>query len=164
LQFFAWLITKVNQFLFDVAKWAVILISLLMLYEVISRYSFHSPTSWAPELATLLFGPFFLLGGPYLLHLRGHVSVDVLSSKAKGKLAIILSVTAVLLATVFGLILFWFSLPLAIQSFQYSETSFTSWNPQIWPSKLILPFSAAMLVLQSVAELVFCFSSAETQK
>ena len=26
--------------------------------------------------AVLLFGPYFLLGGPYLLHLKGHVALD----------------------------------------------------------------------------------------
>src|SRR3546814_8746720 len=49
----------------------------VMLYEVTSRYLFGAPTVWGMELATMLFGPYFLLGGPYLLHLRGHVNLDL---------------------------------------------------------------------------------------
>lgn len=151
-------ITALNRALFNGAKWLVVLFAFLMLHEVAARYSFHAPTSWAPELATLLFGPFFLLGGPYLLHTGGHVAVDLLSSKAMGRMAIALKVVALLLALVFGAILFWFAWPLAEQSYQYQETSYTSWNPPVWPAKLVLPLAAILLVLQSLAELLFVFS------
>ena len=145
-------ITAMNQALFQAIKWLVFLIAALMLWEVVSRYSLSSPTSWAPELATLLFGPFFLLGGPHLLHLGGHVAVDVLSERASGKVAHALTILGLVLAAVFGAILLWFSLPLVWQAFEYRETSYSAWNPQIWPSKIALPLAAALLVLQSIAD------------
>lgn len=148
-------ITTLNRWTFEATKWLVYVIAGLMLYEVISRYSFQSPTSWGPELATLLFGPFFLLGGPYLLHIGGHVAVDIVSSAAQGKLRIILAVVAALLALLFGLILLRFSLPLAWQSYEYGETSYSAWNPVVWPAKMVLPLAAVLLILQSLAEVVF---------
>ena len=78
-------VTALNRLLFTAAKWLVYVIVLLMLWEVLSRYLLAAPTSWAPELATLIFGPFFLLGGPYLLHLGGHVAVDVGRDDRRGK-------------------------------------------------------------------------------
>lgn len=147
-------ITAVNRTLFTGAKWLVYIIVLLMLWEVVSRYSLSSSTSWAPELATLIFGPFFLLGGPYLLHLGGHVAVDILSERATGRTALALKLIGLLLAAIFGAILVWFSLPLALQSFEYRETSYSGWNPQIWPSKAVLPFAAAMLCLQALADAI----------
>ncbi|WP_245586977.1 TRAP transporter small permease subunit [Pelistega indica] len=56
-----------------------------MIYEVISRYIFNSPTVWGLELATLIFGPYFLLGGAYLLHLKGHVNLDLVKNKLSDK-------------------------------------------------------------------------------
>lgn len=155
-------ICALNKTLFETAKWFVVLIATLMLYEVIARYSFKSPTSWAPELAALLFGPFFLLGGPYLLHIGGHVSVDLLSEKAGPKLKKILASIALILAFIFAGILLWFSLPLAMQSFEYRETSYSTWNPAIWPSKIVLPISAALMMLQVIAELAFLFTKNDT--
>ena len=76
-------ITTVNRWTFEATKWLVYVIAALMLFEVISRYSFSAPTSWGPELATLLFGPFFLMGGPYLLHTGGHVAAGALSALQK---------------------------------------------------------------------------------
>lgn len=128
-----------------------------MTYEVIARYFANAPTSWAPELAALLFGPFFLLGGPHLLHIGGHVAVDIVSSKAKGRWALFLATIALLLAVIFGAILLRFSAPLALQSIEYWETSYSSWNPPLWPSKSILPVAASLLILQAVAELIYLF-------
>ena len=148
-------ITTLNRWTFEATKWLVYVIAGLMLYEVISRYSLHNPTSWGPELATLLFGPFFLLGGPYLLHLGGHVAVDIVSSKAQGRLKTVLAIVAALLARLFGAILLRYSAPLAMQAYQYGETSYSAWNPVVWPAKMVLPLAAVLLILQALAEVVF---------
>ena len=154
-------VTAVNRTLFAAAKWLIYGIALLMLWEVVSRYALTVSTSWAPELATLIFGPFFLLGGPYLLHLGGHVAVDILSERADGRLATLLELIALLLAGVFGAILLWFSLPLAWQAFQYGETSYSDWNPPIWPAKAILPVAAALLCLQAMADAILTLADTE---
>jgi TRAP-type mannitol/chloroaromatic compound transport system permease small subunit len=147
-------ITALNRILFGLAKWLIYAIVFLMLWEVLSRYVFSSPTSWAPELATLIFGPFFLLGGPYLLHLGGHVAVDVASSSARGRLAVALKLVGLFLAAAFGAILLWFSVPLVLQSFSYGETSYSAWNPIVWPAKAFLPLSAFLLMLQALADAI----------
>lgn len=154
-------VTALNRWLFALAKWLVYAIVLLMLWEVLSRYMLHSPTSWAPELATLVFGPFFLLGGPYLLHLGGHVAVDVLSERATGRTATVLRIVGFVLAAAFGGILLWFSLPLAIQSWEYGETSYSAWNPVIWPAKAFLPLASALLLMQALAEIVLAIRNEE---
>ncbi len=156
---FALAVTVMNRFLFSAAKWLVFLIAALMLYEVLARYSFEAPTSWAPELATLLFGPYFLLGGPYLLHMGGHVCIDLLSARAGPRLALILAVTGLTLTMSFAGILLWFAHPLVVQSYEYAETSYSTWNPVIWPSKAVLPIAAILLIAQTIAEFVLLFSA-----
>lgn len=151
-------ITTASRAAFGVAKWGIWAITSLMLYEVVSRYLAVAPTSWAPELATLIFGPYFLLGGPYLLHLGGHVAVDIVSERATGVAARALEVVAALLALVFGGILLWFAAPLAWQSFEYGETSYSAWRPILWPSKAVLPLAAVLLMAQALAEVVFALA------
>ena len=153
-------VTAVSRSAFGIAKWGVWAIAALMLYEVVLRYAAASPTSWAPELATLIFGPYFLLGGPYLLHMGGHVAVDILSERANGGLARALEVVAALLALAFGGILLWFAAPLAWQSYQWGETSYSAWRPVLWPSKAVLPVAAALLMAQALAEAVFALARA----
>lgn len=154
-------VTGLNRWLFSATRWLVFAIAALMLYEVVARYSLRAPSSWAPELATMLFGPFFLLGGPYLLHLGGHVAVDIVSDRATGGLRRVLACLAALLALVFAAILLWFSLPLAIQSYNWGETTYSAWNPKLWPVKAVLPAVAVLLMLQALAELVLALSVPE---
>jgi TRAP-type mannitol/chloroaromatic compound transport system permease small subunit len=91
----------------------------------------------------------------------GHVAVDVLSERATGRTAAILHLVGLLLAAIFGAILLWFSAPLVIQSFQYGETSYSAWNPVIWPAKAVLPFASLLLILQALADAVFALQTQE---
>lgn len=154
-------VTALNRALFAAAKWLVYAIVLLMLWEVLSRYLLAAPTSWAPELATLIFGPFFLLGGPYLLHIGGHVAVDILSDKATGLAALVLRLVGLVLAAAFGAILLWFSAPLVWQSISYGETSYSAWNPVVWPAKAFLPLASLLLLLQALADAVTTLAGKE---
>jgi len=147
-------ITRINKFFFNIASVLIFLIVFSMLYEVISRYVFHAPTTWGMELATLLFGPYFLLGGAYLLHMRGHVSLDLLQKKLSAKNQRLLDLFSYVIIIVFSIIMFSYSFSHAMQAWEYKETSFSAWNPPIWPIKFAIPISVVLLGLQSVAEML----------
>lgn len=59
-------ITRLNRLVFVATVWLMAPVVPIMIYEVIARYLFGAPTVWAMELVVLVFGPYFLLGGPYL--------------------------------------------------------------------------------------------------
>ena len=126
----------------------------VMLYEVVSRYVFNAPTVWGMELAVLLFGPYFLLGGPYLLHLRGHVALDLMRQRLDARWNRIFDLLNFPIIIAFCLILLVYSVPAAWSSWQYAETSFSAWNPPIWPFKAAVPVSLALMLLQAIAELL----------
>ncbi|TCO69885.1 TRAP transporter small permease subunit [Rhodovulum euryhalinum] len=59
-----------------VAYWAVIAV-FVYYYEVIARYVFNSPTSWAHEGMYLMFGMQYLIAGAYAMLTESHVRVDI---------------------------------------------------------------------------------------
>lgn len=59
-----------------VSYWAVIAV-LVYYYEVIVRYVFNSPTSWAHESMYLMFGMQYLIAGSYAMLTESHVRVDI---------------------------------------------------------------------------------------
>lgn len=59
-----------------VAYWAVIAV-FVYYYEVIARYVFNSPTSWAHEAMYLMFGMQYLIAGAYAMLTESHVRVDI---------------------------------------------------------------------------------------
>lgn len=145
-------ITATNRAAFYLAISLIYLIVPVMLIDVVMRYAFNAPTVWGMESATLLFGPYFLLAGPYVLHQKGHVAMDLLRQRLslQGERALELFNMPVIIA--FCAILLWFSVPAAIDSWNYQETSFSAWNPPIWWTKAAVPISLALMLLQAVAE------------
>lgn len=151
---YALIITRISRFFFNIASLIIFLIVFSMLYEVISRYVFHAPTTWGMELATLLFGPYFLLGGAYLLHLRAHVNLDIIKNRLSDSQQRMLDIFSFVIIIIFSIIMLSYSLAPAIEAWEYKETSFSAWNPPIWPVKFAIPISVLLLGLQSLAEML----------
>lgn len=156
---YAGFVTRLNRLLFYIAAALMGIVVPVMLYEVVSRYVFDAPTTWGMELATLLFGPYFLLGGPYLLHLRGHVNLDLVHRRLPPRWQRRADLFSHVVIMTFCAILLHASLPLALQAWEYGETSFSAWNPPIWPYKFAVPASVALLGLQSLAEFLVLATS-----
>ena len=145
-------ITSVNRWIFRVTVWMMAVVVPVMLYEVVSRYLFNAPTVWGMELAVLIFGPYFLLGGPYLLHLKGHVTLDLARQRMSTRWQRRMDLLNYPVIVVFCGILLYFSVPSAWSSWRYGETSFSAWNPPIWPVKVAVPLALALMLLQALAE------------
>lgn len=145
-------ITALNRWIMIAATGLIAIMVAAICYEVIARYAFDAPTVWAMELARLLLGPYFLLAGPYLLHIGGHVNVDIVYAKLPERAAKVVDLLTVPVILYFGWVLLSYSLPLTITSFEQRETSTSAWNPQIWPAKAVMPMAFALLIAQAVAE------------
>lgn len=152
LSVFSNAITRLNHGLFRLTLWLMAVVVPVMLYEVIARYLFNAPTVWAMELAVLLFGPYFLLGGPYLLHLKGHVALDLVRQRLDANWSRRMDLVNYPVIVVFCAILLYFSVPAAWSAWNYRETSFSAWNPPIWPVKLTVPLALALMMLQALVE------------
>lgn len=145
-------ITAINRALFKAAVWIMAVVVPVMLYEVIARYFFNAPTTWGMELAVLLFGPYFLLGGPYLLHLKVHVSLDVVRQRLSPMWQRRMDLVNYPMIVIFCAILLYFSVPSAWSSWEYKETSFSAWNPPVWPIKAFVPLALALMMMQAIIE------------
>ena len=145
-------VTRLNRAIFHLTVWLMAIVVPVMLYEVVQRYVFNNPTVWAMELAVLLFGPYFLLGGPYLLHLRGHVSLDLVRQRLDATWQRRMDLVNFPVIMLFCAILLYFSAPAAWSAWEDRETSFSAWNPPIWPAKAAVPLAMVLMLLQALVE------------
>lgn len=150
-------ITTVNRWLFKVTVWLMAVVVPVMLYEVVARYVFDAPTVWGMELSVLIFGPYFLFGGPYLLHLKGHVALDLVRQRLSERWTRRLDLVNYPIIMVFCAILLYYSAPAAWSAWEYKETSFSAWNPPIWPVKAAVPLALALMLLQALAEWIYAW-------
>jgi TRAP-type mannitol/chloroaromatic compound transport system permease small subunit len=145
-------VTAMNRWVFRGATLLMFVIVPVMLFAVLARYGFNSPSAWAMELALMLFGPYFLMVGPYLLHERGHVNLDLVQHAVGPQVRRVLELINYPVIIAFAGILLVYAIPFAVQSFEYRETTYSSWNPPIWPVKLFVPLALVLLGLQATAE------------
>jgi TRAP-type mannitol/chloroaromatic compound transport system permease small subunit len=146
-----------------VTKWtgyacALLLIPLILAntIEVIMRYAFRSPTSWALETTVMSFGALFMLGCAYTLLLGAHVRTDMLWEKFSDRKKAIIDSTAYILFFLPTMALLFF---ISIDDFFYSwsineRSNAGTWQPIIWPLRGVIPLTAALLFLQGISELM----------
>lgn len=127
----------------------------VVIYEVIMRYGFNSPTTWGFEATAFLYGMHFMFGISYTDVKKGHVQVDIFTSLAPKKVRAALSaVTTLLLFMPVIACMTWASGKFAWTSIEGLERNSTSWAPPIYPFKVIMAICFLILLLQGVANLI----------
>ena len=147
-------ITSLNKLIFRGAAWLIYPLVFVIMYEVVMRYFVGRPTNWVYDMTWILFGAFSFLGGAFTLAEKGHVKADIVLTLLPKKLAALITTLCYLLLffPLMGYMVFACS-RYFMNSYNMGEMSqYTSWNPVLWPSKLILLISMAMLLLQGVVE------------
>lgn len=147
-------ITRLNNIVGRGTSYLVFFMFLFLLLEVAFRYLFNAPTVWTNELTQMLFGVYGVLSGGYIMAQRGHVNVDLLYSQLPPKNRALMDIVTSLIFFIFTLALLWFSLDMALDSMSNWETSYSAWNPPVWPIKLAIPIGTGLLVLQGLAKLL----------
>jgi len=147
-------VTRLNDF---VGRWIALLIFAMfafLLLEVGFRYLLNAPTVWTNELTQMLFGVYAVMSGGYIMAHRGHVNVDLLHSQLSPRKRAFMDIVTSSIFFIFTLALLWFGIDMATESIAGWETSYSAWNPPIWPVKLAIPIGTGLLVLQGLAKLL----------
>ena len=130
-------------------------IMIIVFGDVIMRYTFNKPFSWAYDLISL-----YLMAGVFFLVLseayteRAHVSVDILQQKFSAPMIRLSEiVTCIVGITVFALIA-WLGFLRAVDSFVSSDVMAGAIPWPMWPSVGLVPFGAGLITLRLAAHLV----------
>ncbi len=84
------------------------LMTVLALYQVITRYVFHSPSSFSEELLTYLFAWMAMLAATLVFGERDHMRLAFFADKVKGKKGTALAIATELVILIFTvLVLIW---------------------------------------------------------
>lgn len=134
-------------------SWLTLAMIAVLMLEIVARYFLNSPTIWAHELSTMLYGGFCLLAGAYTLRHRGHVRSEVIWGLLgpRGKAACDTLIFAIGLF-VMG-VFFKMSFDFAAESWAVKEYSNKSvWQPALYPIKTVIPVAVGLVWLQNLAE------------
>ena len=152
------MIDKISTFVGQAFSWLIVALTLVITWEVFSRYALDRPHAWAFDVMIMLYGTLFMMAGAYTLAKSGHVRGDVLYGffmpRTQATIDLILFVLF-FMPGVFALT--YAGYYFAAESWAIHEHSnVTADGPPIYPFKTMLPLAGAFLLLQGLVEIVRC--------
>jgi TRAP-type mannitol/chloroaromatic compound transport system permease small subunit len=139
-------------------SWLILVLTLMITWEVFSRYMLDNPHPWAFDVMSMMYGTLFMTAGAYTLSQNGHVRGDVLYGFFPPRLQAGLDLALYLLFFIPGVVaLAWAGYNFAADSWAINEHSnITANGPPVYPFKTIIPIAGSILLLQGLVEIVRC--------
>jgi TRAP-type mannitol/chloroaromatic compound transport system permease small subunit len=152
------LIDKVSTFVGYFFSWLIVGLTLMITWEVFSRYVLDHPHAWAFDVMIMMYGTLFMMSGAYTLSKNGHVRGDVLYGFLQPRtqasvdllLYIVFFIPGVIALTYAG---FYY----ASESWAINEHSnITAEGPPVYPFKTVIPLAGGFLLVQGLVEIIRC--------
>jgi TRAP-type mannitol/chloroaromatic compound transport system permease small subunit len=152
------LVDKVSTFVGHFFSWLIVGLTLLISWEVFSRYVLSRPHAWAFDAMIMLYGTLFMMAGAYTLAKNGHVRGDVLygffAPRTQATIDLVLYVVFFLPGVI---ALTYAGYYYAAESWAINERSnITADGPPIYPFKTVIPLAGAVLLVQGIVEIIRC--------
>jgi TRAP-type mannitol/chloroaromatic compound transport system permease small subunit len=151
-------VDKLSTWIGHTFAWFIVGLTLLISWEVFSRYVLEHPHAWAFDAMIMMYGTLFMMAGAYTLSKNGHVRGDVLYGFFPPRLQAGLDLTLYIVFFIPGVIAFcWAGYRYAGESWAIREHSnITADGPPIYPFKTIIPVAGVFLLIQGVVEIIRC--------
>jgi len=151
-------VDKVSTWVGHAFSWLIVGLTLLITWEVFSRYALDHPHAWAFDAMIMLYGTMFMMAGAYTLAKNGHVRGDVLYGFFTPRVQAAIDLTLYIVFFIPGVVaLAWAGYTYAAESWAINEhSSITSEGPPVYPFKTVIPVAGAILLVQGIVEIIRC--------
>jgi TRAP-type mannitol/chloroaromatic compound transport system permease small subunit len=151
-------VDKISTFVGQAFSWLIVSLTLMISWEVFSRYALDHPHAWAFDAMIQQYGTLFMMAGAYTLAKAGHVRGDVLYGFFTPRTQATIDLILFILFFIPGVVaLTYAGYFYAAESWSMNEHSnITADGPPIYPFKTMMPLAGAFLLVQGVIEIIRC--------
>ena len=139
------------------SAWTVVALTLLITWEVFSRYALNKPHAWVLDAQIMLYGVLLMMAGAYTLAKNGHVRGDVLygffSPRTQATVDLVLYILFFLPGVIAMTYAGWYFFQ---DSLAMREQTFNADPIPVYPFKFVVPIAGGILLLQGVVEIIRC--------
>jgi len=149
------LIDTVNHWLGKVVMWLVLAAVLISAGNAIVRKAFNIGSNAFLEIQWYLFAGVFMLGVGYVMLMNAHVRIDFISSRLSKRTNAIIDAIGIVVFTIpLSIIMIDLGWPLFERALVTGEMSQNAGGLIRWPVLGLVPLGFAILLAQSVSELI----------
>lgn len=149
------LIDLMNTWIGKLTMWLVLAAVLISAGNAIIRKAFNIGSNAFLEIQWYLFAAVFMLGVGYVMLKNAHVRIDFISSKLSKRTNAIIDAVGIVVFTIpLSIIMIDLGWPLFMRAYASGEMSQNAGGLIRWPVMALVPAGFAILLLQSVSELI----------
>jgi len=138
-----------------IVYWLVLIVVLISAANAVVRKLFNYSSNAYLEIQWYLFSVIFLFGAGYTLLRNEHVRIDIIAGRLSARAQNWIDVIGIVLFLwPMSFVIMWLSWLLFLDSFARNEVSTNAGGLAIWPARLMVPIGFALLLMQSVSELI----------
>ncbi|MGH6609622.1 MAG: TRAP transporter small permease subunit [Burkholderiaceae bacterium] len=150
-------VDRISNFFGKLFSLLIIALTLLITWEVYSRYVLNNPHAWALDVQIQMYGALFMMAGAYTLAQNNHVRGDVLygffQPRTQAWIDLILYVVFFLPGIIALTYAGWNYFN---ESFAIREQTFSAVQFPIYPFKFVIPAAGLLLLMQGTVEIIRC--------
>jgi TRAP-type mannitol/chloroaromatic compound transport system permease small subunit len=136
-----------------VVQWLVVPLTLLLVYEVVTRRIFNTPHIWTVTIATQIFALHFLLYSSTALIQGAHVRVDILYQRLPPKKRAVLDlITYPVMLLIPSLVLVREGYKYAAMAWARKQVTQSLDRIPLYPIKTVIPIAFALLFIAGLSE------------
>jgi TRAP-type C4-dicarboxylate transport system permease small subunit len=133
-----------------VCSLAIVGMGITVTYEIIARYLFNAPTTWAQEISIFFLLALALLGLAPTLAADEHIRIDLLTHKLPRPVQRWLQIATLAAIAVYAAIAAVGGFEIVRQSLRFGRKSLTLLEVPVWIPQTLLPIGMALLALTAV--------------
>ncbi|MEC7211806.1 MAG: TRAP transporter small permease subunit [Pseudomonadota bacterium] len=146
------LVDRLNFRLGRIAMYLLFAMMAILFWSSLSKILFR-PSLWTLEMAQFVMVGYYMIGGPYAIQLGSNVRMDLMYLKLDSRQKAWLDGFTVLFLITYLAFLLYGGINSTIYALQFSERSYSVWQPYMWPVKLVMVTGIILMLLQALAEL-----------
>jgi TRAP-type mannitol/chloroaromatic compound transport system permease small subunit len=127
---------------------------LMLVFEVVARYFFDSPTVWAHGYSQRLFGSYFIMVGAFTLLKDAHVRVDIIYQRFSLRVRAFLDIVNYALLILWTSVLVKEGITFFANSWAIRETDEMALAHPVYPVKFLLVVGVVLILLQGISRII----------
>lgn len=150
-------VDRLSTWIGQAFAWLIVALTLLISWEVFSRYLLNAPHDWNLDAQLMGYGTLFMMAGAYTLAKSGHVRGDVLYGFFQPRTQAAIDLLLYLLFFLPGIVaLTWAGWTFFQDALAIRESTFSATPLPVYPFKAVIPLAGGLLLLQGLVEIVRC--------
>ncbi|WP_019414809.1 TRAP transporter small permease [Paenisporosarcina sp. TG20] len=137
-----------------IAGFLIILTTIMVFYEIVSRSFFNKPTIWATELSTYAIIGSCFLGSAFAVRTYSHITVDLLINNVNDRIKTLLAYLSNALGLVFSIIFTVYGFHHVMKTMELGVTSSSLLRVPMYLPELLLPVGGILLCLAFVLQII----------